>query len=421
MTASSCPSAVLLVCLAAAIFLAMTVGLMLGPLLVALATAFHTSVAVTGQLTAATAITWGLTAFLVGPVSDTYGRRRMLLTGLMVLGLGTLSAAVAWNYCTLFVCRCLTGVGAAMIGPNCLAMVADVFPSNQRGTAMGWLVSASGLGTAVGVPLVALLGEFGGWRLPFCVLGGLLGLVWGLVWMWVPTPPHQSGGAVSWGTHVWTVGGNAGVWWVLAANGLQVMAFMGMASYLAPYLMRTYQMSAGETALPLMLAGLGVLAGGLLGGRVAGQAYRVTAVAGAGLSGGLGAALVFTTAISPWATVVVAFGVASLLLLSWPVTAVLLTEHAGPSCATATGLFTVSNQLGAVGGASLGGVLLALGSFPLVSLLCLGAATMAAVVLHAKVQKAAEGHRSLMPYRVVADGSPVTAVNGAMPEIANLS
>jgi DHA1 family 2-module integral membrane pump EmrD-like MFS transporter len=90
MTASSCPSAVLLVCLAAAIFLAMTVGLMLGPLLVALATTFHTSVAVTGQLTAATAITWGLTAFLVGPVSDTYGRRRMLLTGLMVLGLGTL-------------------------------------------------------------------------------------------------------------------------------------------------------------------------------------------------------------------------------------------------------------------------------------------------------------------------------------------
>src|SRR5262249_1578476 len=107
MTASSCPSAVLLVCLAAASFLAMTVGLMLGPLLVALATAFHTSVAVTGQLTAATAITWGLTAFLAGPVADTYGRRRMLLTGLMVLGLGTLSAAAAWNYYTLLVCRCL--------------------------------------------------------------------------------------------------------------------------------------------------------------------------------------------------------------------------------------------------------------------------------------------------------------------------
>jgi hypothetical protein len=46
---------------------------------------------------------------------------------------------------------------------------------------------------------------------------------------------------------------------------------------------------------------------------------------------------------------------------------------------------------------------------------------MAAVVLHAKVQKAAEGHRALTPYRVVADGSPVTTVNGAMQEIANLA
>src|SRR5499426_2824535 len=56
------PAAVVLGVLAAAIFLAMTVGLMLGPLLVVLATAFHTSVAVTGQLTAATALPWGLTA-----------------------------------------------------------------------------------------------------------------------------------------------------------------------------------------------------------------------------------------------------------------------------------------------------------------------------------------------------------------------
>jgi predicted MFS family arabinose efflux permease len=391
------PAAVLLGLLAAAIFLAMTVGLMLGPLLVALATAFHTSVAVTGQLTAATALTWGLTALLAGPVSDTYGRRRLLLTGLLLLMLGTLGAAGAWTYGALVACRCLTGVGAALIAPNCLATVADVFPPAQRGQAMGWLVSASGLATAVGLPLVALLAERGGWRLPFVVLGGLVGIVGGLVWVWFPTHTRPPSAAVSLGTHVWTVGGTAAVWWVLAANGLQVMAFMGMSSYLAPYLMRTYQLSAGDTALPLLVAGLGVIAGGWLGGRVAGQAYRVDAVAGAFVGGGLGAVLVFTTALSPWATVGVAFSVASLLLLSWPVTAALLTEHAGPSCATATSLLTVSNQVGAVGGATLGGGLLALGSFPLVSLLCLGAATAAAVVLHAKVPQAATGHRPLGP------------------------
>src|SRR5215475_5490225 len=117
MTASSVPSPVVLVCLAAAIFLTMTVGLMLGPLLMALATAFHTSVAVTGQLTAATALTWGLTALLAGPVSDTYGRRR-LLTGLLLLMLGLLGAAGAWTYGVLVACRCLTGMGAALLAPN---------------------------------------------------------------------------------------------------------------------------------------------------------------------------------------------------------------------------------------------------------------------------------------------------------------
>jgi len=105
----------------------------------------------------------------------------------------------------------------------------------------------------------------------------------------------------------------------------------------------------------------------------------------------------FMTDISPWVTVLLAFGVAGLLPLSWPVTAVLLTELAGQSRATATGLFAVSNQLGAVGGASLGGVMLALGSFPLVGMFCLVTAALAAGVLCSKVQRAIASPLPLSP------------------------
>ena len=395
MATSALPSAVLLVFLAAATFLAMTVWLMLGPLLVELATVFHTSVAVTGQLTAATAITWGLTAFLAGPLSDIYGRRRMLLTGLMLTVLGTLSAAFAWNFGALLACRCLSGVGAAMIIPNCLATVADVSPRPSAVKAMGWVISATGLGTAFGVPLVALLTDLGGWRVPFYVIGALLLLLWGLLWVWFPA--SQAGHSGSFLAHVQAVGGQAALWGVLAANGLQVMAFMGMSSYLAAYLMHTYRLSAGATALPLIVAGLGVIAGSLVGGRVAGRASRVAVVALAFVGGGFGAALVFTTDISPWATVLLAFGVSGLLPLSWPVTAVLLTELAGQSRATATGLFAVSNQLGVVGGASLGGVMLALGSFPWVGMFCLVTAVMAAGVILAKGPRAVASPMPLSP------------------------
>jgi predicted MFS family arabinose efflux permease len=389
---------VLLVFLAAANFLAMTVWLMLGPLLVELAAVFHTSVAITGQLTAATAVTWALTAFLAGPVSDIYGRRRMLLTGLMLTVLGTLSAAFAWNFGALLAFRCLTGVGAAMIPPNCLATIADVFPPAQRGKAMGWVISATGLGTAFGVPLVALLSDIGGWRVPFYVIGALLLLLWGLLWIWFPTSQAEHAGHTgSFVAHFQAVGVQAALWFVLAANCLQVMAFMGMSSYLAAYLMHTYRLSAGATALPLIVAGLGVIAGSLIGGCVAGQASRVAVVALAFVGGGFGAALVFMTDISPWVTVILAFSVAALLPLSWPVTAVLLTELAGQSRATATGLFAVSNQLGAVGGASLGGVLLALGGFPLVGMFCLVTAALAAGVLRGKVHRAVVSPLPLSP------------------------
>ena len=71
----------LVILLSAALCLVRTVFMMMGPLLVALAAAFDTSLAATGQLAAAIGISWGITAPLVGPVSDIYGRRQVGLTG----------------------------------------------------------------------------------------------------------------------------------------------------------------------------------------------------------------------------------------------------------------------------------------------------------------------------------------------------
>jgi predicted MFS family arabinose efflux permease len=88
MTQSSTAPQVLVGLLAAAVFLVRTAALMLGPLLVALAAAFHNSVAAAGQLAAAINLSWALTALFIGPVSDTYGRRRVGLTGLLVMAVG---------------------------------------------------------------------------------------------------------------------------------------------------------------------------------------------------------------------------------------------------------------------------------------------------------------------------------------------
>jgi len=86
---------------AAIVFMVRAVMLMLGPLLVALADDFGTSIAVAGQLAAATFVTWGITAPLVGPISDTYGRKPVLLIGVLLMALGVLGSGAAWSYGSL--------------------------------------------------------------------------------------------------------------------------------------------------------------------------------------------------------------------------------------------------------------------------------------------------------------------------------
>jgi DHA1 family inner membrane transport protein len=178
------------------------------------------------------------------------------------------------------------------------------------------------------------------------------------------------------------------VWYMLTANALQQMALLGVFSYLAAHLMHTARLTAGDTVLPLALAGGGLVAGGVLGGWVADHRHRLTWFALACVGSGLLAALVFTMRVSPWTTVTLACGTAGLARISSVVTPAWLLEWAGGSRTTASGLFAVSNQLGVLGGASLGGLMLALGGFHLVGLFCLGVAVVAAVVIRLKVREA---------------------------------
>src|SRR5215471_2127579 len=375
-----------LILLCTAVSLTPVVVLMLGPLLVALAHEFQTSVAIVGQLAAATAITWGITALLAGPVSDAYGRRRILLIGLLLMALGTLGSVLAWNYSALLTFRLLTGVGAATVTPSSIAAIAEVFPPTGRGKAIGWLLSATGVSAAVGVPLVACLFGAGGWRLPFAVMGTASLVLWILLWCWFPRRQPQPGQALAFFSHYREVGSHVMFWYVLATNVCQQIVFFGMFGYLAAYLMQTYHLPAAATAVPLALAGLGVITGSFLGGRVADHHRRVTLFALSCWGSGLLAVLVFTVQVSPWVTVALACGAAALARISSVVTPTLLLELAGNSWTTATGLFTLSNQLGVLGGASLGGLMLALGGFPWVGLSCLGVSVIAAVVIQLKVR-----------------------------------
>jgi MFS transporter, DHA1 family, chloramphenicol resistance protein len=367
--------------LASSAFATMTVAVMMGPVLISLAGEFNTSIASAGQLAAVIGISWGIVAPLVGPISDTYGRRRVALVGVSLMTVGVIGAFVAANYWGLLVGRLVMGAGAAMIPSNAMATIADRFEPAERGRPISVLISSTCLGYVVALPALAILGEIGGWRLSFAAVAGYLVLV--LVWHWVAFPAASSPPPppLSFMTHFARIGRSLTFWLVLLANVLYRSVSFAVFTYLVAFFVRAYGMRSGQTTLPVACFGLGAMAGSFLGGYVANARSRLYWGALGLAVGGLCIGVSLVGGVTPWTAV--ALGCAGMIALTIfePVSWVVTAELAGESRATANGLLASSNQLGIVLGASAGGLLLATGGFPLVGIFCIGIAAAAGAIV----------------------------------------
>jgi predicted MFS family arabinose efflux permease len=126
---------------------------------------------------------------------------------------------------------------------------------------------------------------------------------------------------------------------------------------------------------------LGAMVGTVVGGLLAERPWRLAAVTVALGSGGLVGGLAFLLGLAAWLTLLLACGGAVLLSVFEPVSWALIAELAGESRATANGLLATSNQIGALAGSSLGGLALDGGGFPLVGVLGLASALLAALII----------------------------------------
>ncbi|NHC13745.1 MFS transporter [Motilibacter deserti] len=113
---------------------------------------------------------------LGGHVGDLVGRRKAFVTGVGVFAVASLAAALAQSEGQLLVARALQGVGAAVVSPAALALVADAYPRGPgRTRAFAVFAAMTAAGAPAGLVLGGALGE-AGWRWPFlvAVAAGLL-------------------------------------------------------------------------------------------------------------------------------------------------------------------------------------------------------------------------------------------------------
>jgi EmrB/QacA subfamily drug resistance transporter len=86
-------------------------------------------------------------------LGDRLGRRRMYVTGLLIFAASSAACALAQNAEELIAARAVQGLGAALVTPLSLTILASVFPRERRGTIVGIWGGIGGLAVAAG-PLV---------------------------------------------------------------------------------------------------------------------------------------------------------------------------------------------------------------------------------------------------------------------------
>jgi MFS family permease len=125
---------------------------------------------VTGVQTAITLYTLVMASLMItgGKVGAIIGRRRAFAIGLVVYGLGTLTTALAPDLGVLLVgWSVLEGIGAALIMPAIVALVAGNFPRERRAAAYGLIAAAGAIAVAAGPLIGGAVTTFASWRWVF--------------------------------------------------------------------------------------------------------------------------------------------------------------------------------------------------------------------------------------------------------------
>ena len=354
-------------------------ALMLAPLLVSISGEFEVSVAVAGQLATATFATWAVSVLVCGPLSDSFGRRPIVLTGLFLMAASTLACFFVSNIYIFIALRIITGFGGGMIPPNTAATVADVISPERRAQAVGGMMAANIMAGSVSVPLLALLADGAGWRYAFAATGLLLAVGLILSFIWFPADSRERVRDFSFMPRYKALLSMGFFRVAVVVMGSHRIVFWAMVNYLPALLHQNYGMSVGAVAVPLGIAAATQVLGSFSTGFVANSKHRSLLLAGGCAIGGFCGLVFFSLPVGVWIAVAAVAVGSGLLSIPFPTLVAVSTEYSGRSRATGIGLLGLGNQGGGAGGAALGGALLASVGFAGVGYMCMGLAIVAAI------------------------------------------
>lgn len=142
-------------------------------------------------------LTTTVTVPIAGKLSDLFGRRNVLLTGVSVFALGSLLSGMAGSIEQLIWFRALQGIGGGIITANAFTIIGDLFAPRERGKWQGVMGAVFGLSSVIG-PLLGgwltdgqnFLGFTTDWRWTFYINVPIAIVAFGLIAYFSPSFKH---------------------------------------------------------------------------------------------------------------------------------------------------------------------------------------------------------------------------------------
>jgi predicted MFS family arabinose efflux permease len=218
----------------------------------------------------------GLTAALAAPLITTAAgrldRRWVLVALTALLGTANLLSAVTPNLALLVGLRVLVGVAIGGVWTIAAGLAVRLVPQQSVGAATSLIFGGIAVASVLGVPAGTFVGELGGWRASFAVLGFVALLVAGLLAVLLPPLPAEQ--PMRFGAVPGLVRGAA------VRNGLLVVLFL-VAGHFAAYtyvrpMLELSAVDAGLVGVLLLAYGLAGVVGNFLGGTASEKAPRRT-------------------------------------------------------------------------------------------------------------------------------------------------
>ncbi|MBA2402759.1 MAG: MFS transporter [Bradyrhizobium sp.] len=233
----------------------------LDPVLPHVAEDFGVSIATAAGFAAVFAFTFAIIQPVLGATADIFGKARLMIICLVLLGLANILGAMATSFPELFATRILAGIGSGGVFPIALGLTSDLVGPEKRQLAIGRTLMGSMSGNLLGASFSGLIGDIMGWRGVLAILGALVVLAAvavaaGFRGADLKHPPRTSLSALVHGYRTIFTNPNARICY--AAVFIEGCCVLGLFPFIAAFLFEL-----GETSLSI--AGI-VIAGFAVGG-----------------------------------------------------------------------------------------------------------------------------------------------------------